>query len=502
MKRNKPPQPLPFVGRDAELNVLKRFFRKKTASLMVVKGRRRIGKSRLIEEFAKDVKFYAFAGLAPTKETTAQSQRDEFARQLSEQTGLPEVKVDDWNKLFYLLAEKIKRGRVILLFDEISWMGSEDPDFLGKIKNAWDQKFKKNPGLIFVLCGSASFWIEENILSSTGFLGRVSYTLTLEELPLESCSRFWAKSSKNISAFEKFKMLSVTGGIPKYLEEIDPMLTAEENIRELCFRKGGMLVDEFDHIFSNIFKRRSPLYQEIVKALVYGAKEASEISKTLKIELTGLLSEYLEELSLSGFIKRDYTWHVKTGHDAKLSKYRLSDNYLRFYLRYISKYKTKIDRKGFEIKTLSSLPEWHTIMGLQFENLVLNNRHCIHQALGLRAEDIVSDNPFFQNPTTKQRGCQIDYMIQTKFDALYVCEIKFSRHAIGMDVVNEVQQKIDRLKRPKGFSCRPILVHVNGVSEEVKESDYFASIIDMSEFLQSVASSPAVAAIPKNTSMG
>ncbi len=473
---------LPFVGREAELAALRRFLRKKTASLIVVKGRRRIGKSRLIEEFAKNYRFYSFAGLAPTEKTTAQSQRDEFARQLSEQTGLPEISADDWNKLFSLLWERVRQGRVILLLDEISWMGSKDPDFLGKVKNAWDQKFKKNPELIIIICGSASSWIEENILSSTGFLGRVSYTLTLEELPLKDCSYFWPQIAQNISAFEKFKLLSVTGGVPRYLEEIDPNLNAEDNIRELCFRKGGILVDEFEHIFSNIFKHRSSLYREIVKSLVYGAKEAKQISKELQIELTGLLSEYLEELSLAGFIKRDYTWHIKTGHDAKLSKYRLSDNYLRFYLRYIAKYRTKIDRGNFEVKTVTSLPEWHSIMGLQFENLVLNNRVLIRQALGIYPENIISDNPFFQNPTLKQPGCQIDYMIQTKFDTLYICEIKFSRHPIGCEVIKEVQQKIDRLKRPKGFSCRPILIHVNDVSEEVRERDYFTAIVDMAEF--------------------
>ncbi len=473
----------PFIGRAEELNALKRFLRKKTASLIVVKGRRRVGKSRLIEEFAKGSTLYSFAGLAPTEQTTAQSQRDEFARQLSEQTGLPEVKADDWSKLFLLLFEKIKRGRVVLLFDEISWMGSEDPDFLGKIKNAWDQKFKKNPELIFVLCGSAASWIDKNILRSTGYLGRVSYTLTLEELPLKDCSHFWAKLSQNISAFEKFKILSVTGGIPKYLEEIDPNMSAEENIKELCFKKGGMLVEEFDNIFANIFRRRSALYREIVTSLADGAKEASILSKELNVELSGLFSEYLDELTLSGFIKRDYTWDIKTGVDSKLSKYRLSDNYLRFYLRYIAKNRTKIDRGGFDIKSINHLPEWNSIIGLQFENLVLNNRYCIHQALGLTADNIISDNPFFQKPTSKQRGCQIDYLIQTRFHTVYVCEIKFSKHPVGMEVINEVQQKIDRLRRPKGYSCRPVLIHVNGISKDVIESDYFAAIIDMSEFL-------------------
>jgi uncharacterized protein len=106
---------------------------------------------------------------------------------------------------------------VLLFFDEISWMGSKDPTFLGKRKNAWDLQFKKNDRLVFVVCGSASSWIEENLLSSTGFVGRISYRLTLEELPLPDCNRFWPDS---IATYEKFKILSVTGGVPKYLEEI------------------------------------------------------------------------------------------------------------------------------------------------------------------------------------------------------------------------------------------------------------------------------------------
>ncbi len=473
-----------FAGRAQELATLGRFLSKKSSSLLVVRGRRRIGKSRLIEEFAKGYRFYSFAGLAPTEHTTAQSQRDEFARQLNEQVGIPEVKADDWGKLFFLLSEKIQKGRVIVLFDEISWMGSKDPDFLGKVKNAWDQKFKSNPELIFVLCGSASAWIEENILSSTGFLGRVSYTLTLDELPLNDCEWFWGKAAKNISSYEKLKLLAVTGGVPKYLEEIDPTLSAEDNIRQLCFRKGGLLVDEFDHLFSNIFQRKSHLYQEIVRTLTYGSKEPVQLARELGVDLSGLFSEYLEELALSGFVRRDYTWHIKTGQDSKLSKFRLSDNYVRFYLRYIEKCRTKIDRGGFEFKSLMSLPEWNTIMGLQFENLILNNRKFLHNSLGISQDDIISENPFYQTRTTKQLGCQIDYMIETRFNTLYICEIKFSKNPIGPEVINEVQNKIDHINRPKGYSCRPVLIHVNGVSDDIIDSSYFALIIDIGNYFQ------------------
>ena len=403
-----------FIGREQELELLEQYFHKKTASLVVVRGRRRIGKSRLIEEFAHSHKFYHFAGIPPTDRTTAQSQRDEFASQLGAQ-GFPNIKADDWNELFWLLADKVQMGPVVILFDEISWMGSKDPDFLGKLKNAWDQRFKKNPQLVLILCGSASSWIEENILSSTGFLGRISHTLTLEELPLKDCRRFWGKQAKNISAQEKLKLLSITGGVPRYLEEINPKISAEDNIKNLCFTKGALLVNEFENIFANVFLRNSEAYRQLVELLAGGAKEFSEICDMLNKVNAGRLLEYLEELTLAGFVKRDYTWHIKSGLDARMSKFRLSDNYLRFYLKYIDKYKNKIDRGSFDFKSVTALPGWHAMVGLQFENLVLNNRQFIWRQLGIRPEDIISENPFFQRSGT---GPMLGRRWPTKLNAL------------------------------------------------------------------------------------
>ncbi len=473
-----------FIGRKEELAELERFTKKTSASFIVVRGRRRIGKSRLIEEFGNNFdKFYSFIGLPPEKNVTPQHQLETFSLQIAQQFKTPRARYDDWSDALWAVGERVQAGRILLLFDEISWMGSQDPTFLGKIKNFWDQHLKKNDQLIFIICGSASSWIEKNILSSTGFLGRISYTLTLEEISLHECTLFWGTGSKRVSAYEKLKILSVTGGIPKYLEEIDFKLSAEENIKNLCFKKGGFLVNEFNNIFSDLFLRDSVLYRDIVQTLVSGSKESLEICKDLDIEQTGRFSEYIGELELAGFIKRDYTWHIESGHDSKLSKYRLSDNYLRFYLKYIDKYKTKIARDSFAIKSISSLPELQTIIGLQFENLVLNNRKEIHNKLGLRAEDIVSQNPYFQRATKRLEGCQIDYMIQTKFNTLYLCEIKFSKNPIDSKVINEVNQKINRLKIPRAYSIRPVLIHVNGVDDDVEISDFFAAIIDFGSLL-------------------
>ncbi|MDP3445364.1 MAG: ATPase, partial [Ignavibacteria bacterium] len=131
-----------------------------------------------------------------------------------------------------------------------------------------------------------------------------------------------------------------------------------------------------------------------------------------------------------------------------------------------------------------SLPNWDGVMGLQFENLVLSNRKEVHQWLMLKPEEIVSDNPYFQRQTTQQKGCQIDYLIQTRYNTLFVCEIKFSKNEVDISIVNKMKEKLSRLIVPQGFACLPVLIHINGVSEELRSSGYFFKIIDFSQLLE------------------
>lgn len=474
-----------FIGRQEELKRLTAATRKRTASFIVIKGRRRIGKSRLIDEFGKQfANYYKFEGLAPEGLTSYSDQLDTFCSQIARQFKLPKAKYDDWSDAFWAVGERVATGKVLLFFDELSWMGSKDPTFLGKIKSFWDNQLSKNNQLLFIVCSSASSWIEKNLLSSTGFVGRISFTLKLEELSLFDCNQFWPK---NISAYEKFKVLGVTGGVPKYLEEVNVKESAEHTIKQLCFTDGGILVNEFERIFSDLFLRDSLFYKKIIHALANGAKEQTDIEAAVckgddKSHI-GRISEYLWELSESGFIRRDFTWDLKTGMDSKLSQYRLQDNYLRFYIKYIEKNLRKIERNAFHWKSLALLSEWNSVMGFQFENLVLNNRKAIQKLIGISPDEIISENPFFQRKTLRTPGCQIDYLIQTKYGTLYLCEIKFSKNTITSSIITEVETKFKNLKFPKGLSCRFVLIHVNGVDESVIESDVFYRIIDAGELL-------------------
>jgi AAA+ ATPase superfamily predicted ATPase len=466
----------PFYGRQEELDRLRRLQKKKTSSLVIIKGRRRIGKSRLIMEFGKELKTLLFTGLPPSEETTAQTQRDYFVLQMEQILGLRGIKSDDWADIFWHLAKELHSKKILLVCDEINWMGSSDPTFLGKLKSAWDLHFKNNPKLIMILSGSMSTWIDENILSSTGFMGRISLELTLYELPLPVCNLFWR--NKKVSSYDKFKILSVTGGVPRYLEEIDPDLTAEENIYQLAFRKGGLLVEEFDRIFSDLFRKRLGKYKEIVKSLVDGSVAMDQIASSIEMEKGGVLSQYLKDLVDTGYISQDTTWNIKNGKESTLCKFRLKDNYLRFYLKYIEPVLTQIEKNR-----VITPPAWNSIMGLQFENLVNNNFHLLYDLMGIDPSEIIYDNSYFQRATKTYPGCQIDYLIQTKFNTLYVCEIKFSKEPVGTSVLKEVKQKIESLNKRKNFSIRPILIHVNGVTDAVKESDFFAKIIDFSDLL-------------------
>lgn len=468
-----------FIGRKKELAALKGLLQKKNASLVVIRGRRRIGKSRLAEEFAKTFsKSIILSGIPPSDGVNAQMQREEFLRQLQEHQ-LPVYRSDDWGNLFFDLSEATKKGRVLVVLDEITWMGSKDSTFLPKLKTAWDRHFKKNNKLILIISGSNSAWIQRNILSSTGFYGRVSLRLLLEELSLSNSNAFWDDWPGVIDPYEKFKILSVTGGIPRYLEELRPDLSAENNIQQLCFEPEGLLFREFDQIFHDLFLNRGAFYKQIVELLVDHHLSLTEIAKKTGRTKGGDLSESVDELAQAGFISRDYTWQFSKNKKSKISRYRLRDNYLRFYLKYIQPNRIQIEGG----KTRKLPPGWYSILGLQFENLVVNNGALVHHVLGIPMEEVIFSAPYLQTPRSRRKGCQIDYLIQTKFNIIYVCEVKFSQQKIGIEVIAEMKEKLSALKIPKGFSMRPVLIHVNGVDERVLDSGFFSRIIDFSELL-------------------
>lgn len=474
-----------FIGRKEELKELGSLLKKRSASFVVIRGRRRIGKSRLIAEFCSKLPVLSFSGVPPTKNTTAASQREAFARQMQYELKINKPQAEDWEGLFRELAANTSEGPVVIVLDEISWIGSKDPDFLGYLKNAWDLRFSKNKNLILIVCGSVSSWIEQNILNSTGFVGRITINMRLKELPLGDSCQFWSSQSAHTSPYEIFKVLSVTGGVPRYLEEVLPSESAEQNINRLCFKETGLLFNEFEMIFHDLFSSRSSAYKDLLLEMRDRSLFLKEVYHILGVRPSGSYSEYMEDLIQAGFVSRDYTWDLKTAKESSLSRFRISDNYVRFYLKAILPHRARILSGDYDVTSIFHQEGWKSLLGLQFETLVLNNIGELYSHLNLCPGDVLRSGPFFQRSSGKKQGCQIDLLIQTVHRVIYLVEIKFSQNPIGIDVREEIVRKIQRLQLPRGFSIKPVLIHVNGVSKALYQDRFFAAIIDFSDLLTS-----------------
>ena len=472
-----------FVGRKDILDDLESLWRKRTSSLVACRGRRRIGKSTLFREFARRSAeaYIEIEGLPPTdeKEMTNQDEMDHFMESLDLATGCGVRRVDWWLQAFAALDKQIDDAkRTVVLLDEISWMGKYDPLFPSVLWKAWETMFHRHEKLIVVVCGSVSSWIKKNILGSTGFAGRFSRNYVMPELSLSECVQFWGEAASRISPREIFDVLSITGGVPRYLEELDPGLSADENIRRMCFEKGGELFKDFDAIFSPMLGEDIELKRDLLAALVEGPKSGVELAEFLGTGNNGRFSDLLKDLKEGGFIDDDPGKNPATGGESRVAKYRLRDNYVRFYLKFVLLRKSEIERGVFQYASLDQLPEWDTIRGLQFENLIVNNYREILPYLHLGNSIVESAAPYRNSRTvrgSKQTGVQIDLLVQTACTA-YAVEVKRMKH-IGSEIEDEMREKIRRLPLRAGMSVRPVLVYDGELAPIVSGRGYFDAII-------------------------
>ena len=469
-----------FLGREKELGSLRLLLQKPTSSLVACRGRRRIGKSTLFEEFARRnrTEFIVIEGLGPRKGQTNADQLRNFGERLCAQTKGARVVPDSWMEAFRLLGERIDdKKKTVVLLDEISWMGRHEPDFPGFLKNGWDDCLKKHDNLILVLCGSVSAWIQDNLLESATFGGRFSRSIVLRELPLDLCVKFWRGREKRLAPREIIDVLSVTGGVPRYLEEVDPSLSADENIARMCFSEDGPLFKDFNAIFSEVFGSTTLVKADILRKLADGGPATcSEIAERLGVERGGSLTHNLEELHEAGFVSKDDNINPATGRKAKDSRYRVCDNYTRFYLKYIEPHEEEIRGGRYGFGSLAELRGWESDKGLQFENLVVNHSMSLIPHLHLDGVTIRSAAPYLlKGGRGKGRGLQIDLLIQTSRLA-YIVEVK-RRNRIGREIEREIADKVAAFPKRRGVSIRTALVYEGALDAAVVRSGAFDVVI-------------------------
>ena len=408
-----------------------------------------------------------------------------FISQLSVQTHCDDSPVSDWFKAFARLDSQITgKGKTVVLLDEVSWMAYFDVAFPEVLKVAWDNLFSQHRRLVFVVCGSVSAWIKRNIIDNGAYAGRRSYDFVVPELPLRECVKFWGGRMERENMTDILDVLSVTGGVPRYLEEVDPALSADENIRKMAFIPKSVLAVDFEEMFRDVITGTTDLRSSILRLLRDSSLNVAEIAEALGKERNGHLSDALEELSEAGFIAADEGLNPETGKDVQQMRYRLKDNYARFYLKYIEPRQTIIERGGFAFSSLAQLPEWDVIKGLAFENLVVNNFRELLPRLGLDRSLVISAAPFrkaSRSAGSVNRGVQVDLLLQTR-RSIYLVEVK-RRTELGHEVVDEMDEKVGRIKRPRGVSVKTALVYDGHLAKTVEADGYFDAIIDIRDIV-------------------
>lgn len=477
-----------FFGREELIGQLDALTKKRVASLVTCRGRRRIGKSTLIEEFARRIgaRFIKIEGKRPTPKFTNEDELATFAKQLSDQTDAESTTPASWSDAFKRLNSQISDNdaHTVVLLDEISWLAHYVDDFAEDLKIAWDNTLKKHDKLILVLCGSVSCWIRDNIIDNGAYMGRRSLDMIVPELPLHECVKFWGPTADRLAVREILDTLSVIGGVPRYLEEVNPAETAEQNIRRLFFMPKSVLRMDFDDMFRDVITEETNFTGQVLKALVDGPKSGAEISKFLKLAKGGRVASALARLEESGFVAAANGTNPETGERPRERRYRLRDNYTRFYLKYVEPVKDIIDAGSYEFVSLNQFENMSAVLGLAFENLVINNYRELIKPLHLEGQLITSAAPYVRKPTrgkNGRKGVQIDFLIQTRRT---ICVLEIKRKAqIDREIIQEVDARVRSIRRPNGVSARAALIYDGQLSPVVAADGYFDAIIPFRKLL-------------------
>lgn len=207
-------------------------------------------------------------------------------------------------------------------------------------------------------------------------------------------------------------------------------------------------------------------------------------SVELRLEKGGRVSAALARLEEAGLVSADSSVNPETGKPAREVRYRLRDNYSRFYIKYIEPSKNVIDSGAFELVALDALEGIDAVLGLAFENLVVNNCRELIPLLNLKGSLITSAAPYRRNGTSGPRGrtgCQIDLLVQTR-RTVCVVEVK-RRREIDREIIREVDEKVRAIARPAGVSARAALVYCGRLAPIVEADGYFDAIIPFRKLL-------------------
>ncbi len=472
-----------IISRKEEKKELEYSERSKKSELVCVYGRRRAGKTFLVEQTFRE---FAFRAVGLEKGTTKQ-QLKAFGQRLIEYGDDIKNTPKDWFEAFsrldkILSMDSVRRspnGKKIIFFDEFPWFATKRSDFLVAFEDFWNRKGTLDGDIVFIICGSATSWIIKNVIKNTGNLfQRVTKKICIEPFTLAETESFFKDREFDWPREQIAECQMIFGGLPFFFDLMNPSLSLNQNINRLLFNKDALYKDETKRLLEATLSE-SPIYEQILSKLAfakYGIKKA-ELQKEIGAS-NGTYVRAIQDLVDCGYIIE----YRKKYEEYNPLYVQLMDSFLLFHYHYLSKEK-QIDSYEDLISNMGRYDNWR---GQAFEILCFKNTRKIKSALGI--DGVKTDvYPWYNSDDDKNERAQIDMVIERADQITNLCEIKYTNKPFEIDSSYEQQllRKRDVFKKKTGTSqaLKIIMISAKGLSGTAYTS-YVSDVITLDDLFE------------------
>ena len=284
-----------IIGRKHEKDILTNVLEASDAQMLAIYGRRRVGKTFLINEFFMEKgDVFSITGM---NKASLQDQLENFKLLFQKKfpDALPLQKVTSWRYAFELINSQIEKKssnkKFVLFLDELPWLATPKSKFLENLDFFWNTQWSRTPNLIIILCGSAASWMLQKLIYAKGGLhNRLTRSINLQPFTLAESKAYLLSRNINLPDYNILELYMAMGGVPLYLQQIRRGLSATQNINEICFSRDGLLYNEFDNLFASLFKHAQS-HLKLIKIIAqkrYGISRKELISKSANMKHTKL----------------------------------------------------------------------------------------------------------------------------------------------------------------------------------------------------------------------
>lgn len=472
-----------IIGREAETGLLEECYRSGKAELVAVYGRRRIGKTFLVKNIFMDRLDFVITGMYDG------SLKEELAiwnQKLTEHSGQSYPAAQSWIEAFSQLKryiQSLKKDRIVIFIDELPWFDTPRSRFVKAFEQFWNDWASSQSSLMIIVCGSATTWMNENIITQKGGLhNRVTRKIKLSPFNLYETSQFLASKNIKWSDHQIAECYMILGGTPYYLDLLRKEYSLAQNIDFLFFKTNAELSEEYGILLKSLFKK-AEVYRKTIEILGKNGKGMTrkELAAKIKVSQGGGLSTILENLENCDFI-RSYSAFGKKSRDVM---YQLCDMFILFNLRFV------VGGKGRDESFWSNSmdnPARRAWSGYAFEQLCFNHIPQIKDCLGIKG--VLSNVCSWSRPADKDNGVkgrQIDMLIERRDQVINICEAKFSvvKYVMTEKYLHEMNARMEdfRMSVNTGYALHLTMIASAGLARNAY-SDQVQSVVTLKDLMK------------------